>query len=224
MDDKSDKISQLEDRIEQLEATTKKMMPTRRDALKYGGAAALGAAAMAGTASAGSAQVGTIGDSNNLVDVEAEDINVSDTLTVQDIVVNGSATGPFGGGPSDFFQVQVNSFGQKDPMEFDNILSDDGNNFNASTYLYNTPSAGIYYFNVGIVIANAGDTQFIQLKNYSTNDVLYRRFFNTNTTNVNKNASFLVSLNANQNIGVRSGPDYSSGSDFSSTFSGIRLA
>jgi len=80
MDDESDKISRLEDRIEQLEATTKKMMPTRRDALKFGGAAAIGAAAMSGTASAGSSQVGTIGDSNNLVDVEAEDINVSDTI------------------------------------------------------------------------------------------------------------------------------------------------
>jgi len=32
------------------------------------------------------------------VDVEAEDIDVSDTLTTQDIVVNGTATGPFGGG------------------------------------------------------------------------------------------------------------------------------
>jgi len=92
------RIAELENRIEQLEATTKKMMPTRRDALKYGGAAAIGAAAMSGTASAGSAQVGTIGDASNLVDVEAEDIDVSDTLTTQDIVVNGTATGPFGGG------------------------------------------------------------------------------------------------------------------------------
>jgi len=98
MDDESDKISRLEDRIEQLEATTKKMMPTRRDALKFGGAAAVGAAAMSGTAAAGSSQVGTIGSAGNLVDVEAEDIDVSDTLTTQNIVVNGTATGPFGGG------------------------------------------------------------------------------------------------------------------------------
>jgi hypothetical protein len=98
MDHESDKIRRLEDRIKQLEATTKKMMPTRRDALKFGGAAAIGAAAMSGTASAGSSQVGTIGDSNNLVDIEAEDVNVSDTLTTEDIVVNGNATGPFGGG------------------------------------------------------------------------------------------------------------------------------
>jgi len=85
------RIAELEDRIEQLEATTKKMMPTRRDALKFGGAAAIGAAAMSGTASAGSAQVGTIGDSNNLVDIEAEDVNVSDTINGAS--VSGAAVG-----------------------------------------------------------------------------------------------------------------------------------
>jgi len=85
------RIAELEDRIEQLEATTKKMMPTRRDALKYGGAAALGAAAMSGTASAGSAQVGTIGDASNLVDIEAEDVNVSDTINGAS--VSGAAAG-----------------------------------------------------------------------------------------------------------------------------------
>ena len=98
MDEESDKIERLEDLIDQLEAVTKKMMPSRRDALKLGGAAAIGAATMSGTASAGSNQVGTIGDANNLVDIEAEDVSVSDTLTTQDIVVNGTATGPFGGG------------------------------------------------------------------------------------------------------------------------------
>jgi len=80
MDHESDKIERLEDRIDQLEALTKKMMPSRRDALKLGGAAAIGAAAMSGTASAGSNQVGTIGDANNLVDIEAEDVTINDTL------------------------------------------------------------------------------------------------------------------------------------------------
>jgi len=80
MDEESDKIERLEDRIEQLEAVTKKMMPSRRDALKLGGAAAIGAATMSGTASAGSNQVGTIGDANNLVDIEAEDVTINDTL------------------------------------------------------------------------------------------------------------------------------------------------
>jgi len=93
-----ERIAELEDRIEQLDATIRKMLPSRREALGLGVAGLAGASLMSGTASAGSSQVGTIGDSNNLVDVEAEDIDVSDTLTTQDIVVNGTATGPFGGG------------------------------------------------------------------------------------------------------------------------------
>jgi len=78
--DKDEKIQRLEDRIDELEATIKKMLPGRRDALKLGGAAALGAAAFSGTASAGSSQVGTIGDGSNPVDVHAEDLFDVDTI------------------------------------------------------------------------------------------------------------------------------------------------
>jgi len=109
-----DKTRQLENRIDKLEATIAKMMPSRRDALKMGGAALVGGAAMSGTASAGTNQVGTIGSASQPVDLESEDINNSDTVTTdtlnsttvdnsgtvttQDLVVNGTATGPFGGG------------------------------------------------------------------------------------------------------------------------------
>jgi len=110
-----EKTRQLENRIDKLESTIEKMMPSRRDALKMGGAALVGGAAMSATASAGTNQVGTIGASpNDLVDIESEDINNADTVTTdtldsttvdnsgtvttQDIVVNGTATGPFGGG------------------------------------------------------------------------------------------------------------------------------
>jgi len=86
-----ERIAELEDRIEELEATIRKMLPGRRDAMKLGGAAALGAAAMSGTASAGSSQVGTIGDASNLVDIEAEDVNVSDTINGAS--VSGAAAG-----------------------------------------------------------------------------------------------------------------------------------
>jgi len=84
MDEESDKIERLEERIEQLEETIAKMLPGRRDALKLGGAAVIGAAAMSGTASAGSSQVGTIGDKDaspaQLVDVHAEDVYIDDKL------------------------------------------------------------------------------------------------------------------------------------------------
>jgi hypothetical protein len=106
--------AELENRIEKLEATIEKMMPSRRDALKMGGAALVGGAAMSGTASAGTNQVGTIGSPSQPVDVESEDIDNADTVTTdtldsstvdnsgtvttEDLVVNGTATGPFGGG------------------------------------------------------------------------------------------------------------------------------
>ena len=84
--DKDEKIQRLEDRIDELEATVRKMLPSRRDALKLGGAAAVGAAAFSGTASAGSSQVGTIGDGSNLVDINAEDIFNLDTINGDNIV------------------------------------------------------------------------------------------------------------------------------------------
>jgi hypothetical protein len=87
-----ERIAELEDRIEQLEATIRKMLPGRRDALKLGGAAALGAAAFSGTASAGSSQVGTIGDSSNLVDVHAEDLFNVDTINGDNLVTSGETT------------------------------------------------------------------------------------------------------------------------------------
>jgi hypothetical protein len=80
MTDQSDR-QDLEDRVEQLESTISKMLPSRRDALKLGGAALVGGAAMSGSASAGTQQAGTIGTSGALVDVESEDINNADTIT-----------------------------------------------------------------------------------------------------------------------------------------------
>jgi len=81
------KVEQLENRIDKLESTIEKMMPSRRDALKMGGAALVGGAAMSGTASAGSNQVGTIGDKDasppKRVDLHSEDINNADTVTTQ---------------------------------------------------------------------------------------------------------------------------------------------
>jgi len=96
------KTKQLENRIDTLESKIEKMMPSRRDALKMGGAALVGGAAMTGTASAGTNQVGTIGSQASPVDLESEDINNADTVTTQDLVVNGTTTGISGGLPADF--------------------------------------------------------------------------------------------------------------------------
>jgi hypothetical protein len=80
MSDEPDR-QDLEDRVEQLESTISKMLPSRRDALKLGGAALLGGAAMSGSASGGTSQAGTIGTAGSPVDVESEDINNADTVT-----------------------------------------------------------------------------------------------------------------------------------------------
>jgi len=61
-DDKQERIETLQDRVDELEATVSKMLPSRRDALKLGAAGAVGAVGMAGSASAqNSGQTGTIG-------------------------------------------------------------------------------------------------------------------------------------------------------------------
>jgi len=79
-------VKKLENRIEKLEATIEKMMPSRRDALKMGGAALVGGAAMSGTASAGTNQVGTIGSASQPVDVVLEDATGVDTINGDNIV------------------------------------------------------------------------------------------------------------------------------------------
>jgi len=70
-------VKKLENRIETLENTIEKMMPSRRDALKMGGAALVGGSLVAGSASAlpTEDQVGTIGSASQRVDLFAEDID-----------------------------------------------------------------------------------------------------------------------------------------------------
>jgi hypothetical protein len=88
MDDKQEHIRQLEQRIDELEATIRKMLPSRRDALKLGGAAAIGAATMSGSASAGS---NSTGDITGPVDIEAEDITQVDTINGNEIITSGDS-------------------------------------------------------------------------------------------------------------------------------------
>jgi len=78
-------VSQLEQRIDELEETIRQMLPSRREAIGMGVAGLAGASLMSGTASAGSSQVGTIGDNSNLVDLVAEDVTITDTLNTASI-------------------------------------------------------------------------------------------------------------------------------------------
>ena len=113
-------VEDLEKRIDELESRIGSMLPSRRDALKLGLVGVAGATAMSGTASAGSGQVGTIGDSNNRVDLFGEDVDVSDTLTVggqingADISAaeDGEALTSDGSGGFSFTTVSGDSLGQ----------------------------------------------------------------------------------------------------------------
>jgi len=91
VEDKEQRIETLQDRVDELEATVSKMLPSRRDALKLGAAGAVGAVGMAGSASAQNTnQVGTIGTDSDRVDVNAEDIDAVSVNTDQ------ATTGGFG--------------------------------------------------------------------------------------------------------------------------------
>jgi len=152
--------AELENRIDKLESTIEKMMPSRRDALKMGGAALLGGAAMSGTASAGTSQVGTIGSASQPVDLESEDINNADTITTQDIVVNGTATGPFGSdlqGCRVFLTTDQSIPSQTDvKVEFDDKVYDSGNNFDTTNHAFTCPQTGVYFANTQLKYVSGG--------------------------------------------------------------------
>jgi len=154
---------ELENRIDKLESTIEKMMPSRRDALKMGGAALVGGAAMSGTASAGTNQVGTIGSASQLVDIESEDINNADTVTTQDLVVNGTATGPFGSdlqGCRVFLSSDQNiSQGTRAKIQFDTAVYDSDNNFDFTNHNFTCPQTGVYSVNLHIQFVGGGDRQ-----------------------------------------------------------------
>jgi len=159
-----DKTRQLENRIDKLESTIEKMMPSRRDALKMGGAALVGGAAMSGTASAGTNQVGTIGSQASPVDLESEDINNADTVTTQDLVVNGTATGPFGSdlqGCRVFLSSDqsISAGGGEPKIQFDSVIYDSDNNFDTSTHNFTCPTTGIYFVNVQVEFSGGSGDQ-----------------------------------------------------------------
>jgi len=152
--------TELENRIDKLEATIEKMLPGRRDALKMGGAALVGGAAISGTASAGTNQVGTIGSASQPVDLESEDINNADTVTTQNLVVNGTATGPFGSdlqGCRVFLSSdQTLPQNSRDKIVFDSVVYDDGDNFDTSTHDFTCPETGLYLANLQVLFGGGG--------------------------------------------------------------------
>jgi len=167
MSDKPDR-QDLEDRVEQLESTISQMLPSRRDALKLGGAALVVGAAMTGSASAGTQQAGTIGTANNPVDVESEDINNADTVTTENLVVNNTATGvaqDLQGARVFSNSNQSIAQNNKTKVTFDQKLYDNGNNFNTSTHDWTCPETGLYMVNAQIRFdgGGSGDVRIVTI-------------------------------------------------------------
>jgi hypothetical protein len=83
---------ELRDRVNQLEATVEKMLPSRRDALKLGAAGAIGAVGMrsASDPSSATGHVGQIGTDTDRVDLYANSVDTDDAT------FNGSVTYPDG--------------------------------------------------------------------------------------------------------------------------------
>jgi len=146
-----EKTQQLENRIDKLDSTIERMMPSRRDALKMGGAALVGGAAMSGRASADTVddQVGTIGGPNEEVDLVSEDIDNSNQITTKDLVVNGTATGPFGSdlqGCRVFLSSEQSYTGGSGrvKIQFDSVVYDSDNNFDTNSHAWTCPKTGLY--------------------------------------------------------------------------------
>jgi hypothetical protein len=156
MTDQSDR-QDLEDRVDQLEQTISKMLPSRRDALKLGGAALVGGAAMSGAASAQpgdqDGEAGVIGTDNNPVDIEASDIEVDD------LVVNNTATGvteDVQGARVSLSSDQSIGALNRTKIEFDNAVYDSDNNFDFTNNHFNCPQTGLYFANLQVFFEGGG--------------------------------------------------------------------
>jgi len=146
-----DKTRQLENRIETLESTIEKMMPSRRDALKMGGAALVGGSLVAGSASAGTNQVGTIGSASQLVDIESEDINA---ISVNTDVAN----------INNFSTVLEKSTDQSISADTDTTVEWDNQDVDTNIFSYDASTneltvleSGDYRVDIGYVITGVTD-------------------------------------------------------------------
>jgi len=166
MSDEPDR-QDLEDRVEQLESTISQMLPSRRDALKLGGAALVGGAAMSGSASAGTQQAGTIGTANDPVDLNAEDINSVSVNTERADITNETyiaATVSSGGGPFNAATF-VNPW---DPANIDNRSE-----FNASQQF--SPDETAKYEVVAqarLIVGSAGTAYALRIQNVTDSTTL----------------------------------------------------
>jgi len=135
--------AELHDRVEKLESTVAKMMPSRRDALRMGaagiaGAAGLGAASQTADASTGSA--GDIGDPNNRPDLFADTVDANQ--------LTGVSTGDRQGCRVFLSSQQNITSTTREKIQFDSEVFDSDSNFDTSAHEWTCPEDGLYAVNL----------------------------------------------------------------------------
>jgi len=147
--------AELHERVEQLELTVEKLMPSRRDALRMGVAGLAGAAglsATSGSASASTGSAGQIGDSSNRPDAFLDEANVNQ--------LTGVSTGADRQGCRVFLSNDQN-FNQKAraKIQFDAESYDSDNNFDLSTHAWTCPKDGLYAVNLQVGFVGGGNDE-----------------------------------------------------------------
>jgi hypothetical protein len=132
-----EKVDQLESEQQTLKSQLKRMMPSRRDALKAGAAATVGIGALgvtSDTAESATGSAGTIGSSSDRPDIFADEINANQ-LT----------------GSTPFFKTKTRAFlsspSSADPIPLDSVSYDPDGNFNGPDYI--VPTDGTYQVHFG---------------------------------------------------------------------------
>jgi len=145
--------AELHHRVEKLESTVAKMMPSRRDALKLGAAGIAGAAGLSATsqsAEASTGSAGQIGDPNNRPDLFADTVDTNQ--------LTGVSTGADRQGCRVFLSNdQSIPVSTTTKIEFDSKAYDSGNNFDTSTHNWTCPKDGLYAVNVQVAFEGASD-------------------------------------------------------------------
>jgi hypothetical protein len=144
--------AELHDRVEKLESTVAKMMPSRRDALRMGAAGIAGAAGLSATtqpADASTGSAGTIGSNSDRPDLFADDIDANS--------LSGSVKNQ---GCRVFLSSnQGISVGTNAKIKFDREVFDSDGNFDTSSHDWTCPQDGLYLVNLQVEFSIGGNDE-----------------------------------------------------------------
>jgi len=151
--------AELHERVNRLESTVEKLMPSRRDALKLGAAGIAGAAGLSATtqtADASTGSAGQIGEPSNRPTIFADDIDANQ--------LTGVSTGGDRQGCRVFLSSnQSFSANTSTKIQFDSEVYDDGSNFDTATHEWTCPKDGLYmaHCHVRMRGGSNGDTRSV---------------------------------------------------------------